>query len=125
VNPAARRLSAGPLPIGDSAVDVAVGPDNRAFVTSFSDGLYVFDASRNTVLRGSGDPLFAPDSLGEPRGSSGVAVDRRGQVLSVHFGTGATPGQVFLFGGGRTLADSAVVGVGPFGIQFEETARPD
>lgn len=120
LDPVAGRLQGTPLLIGDSAVDVAVSPENRAYVTSFVDGLYVYDATANRVLRGASDPLFAPDASGGRRGSAGVAVDGRGDVLSVFFGDAATPGEVFLFADGRTLEDSVAVGIGPVGIQVEE-----
>ncbi|MFN2431501.1 MAG: hypothetical protein ABR599_01535 [Gemmatimonadota bacterium] len=123
LDPIARRRRSGPVPIGDSAADLAVGPDNLAYVTSFSDGLYAFDATAGRVLRGPANPLSA-DSAGLHRGSSGVAVDRAGNVLSVYFGDFVTPGKVFLFDAGQTLSDSVRVGVGPFGAAFETSARP-
>jgi DNA-binding beta-propeller fold protein YncE len=125
LDPIARRLTAGPFALGDFGGVVAVGPDNRAFVTSFADGLYVFDATANRVLRSAANPLFAPDSVGRPRGSSGVAVDRRGNVLSVLFGDAVTPGKVFLFDAAEALVDSVSVGVGPFAVELEEEARPE
>lgn len=124
LDPLARRLAAGPFPIGDFGGNLAVGPDNLAYISSFNDGLYVFDATANRVVRGASNPLFAPDSSGGRRGASGVAVDRRGNVLSVSFGDAVTPGQVFLFDATETLADSVSVGVGPFAVQFEEEAQP-
>jgi hypothetical protein len=124
LDPIAERLVAGPFPLGDFGTDIVVGPDNTAYVTSFSDGLYVFDASANRVLRGGDNPLAAPPAEGSPRGSSGVAVDRRGNVLSVFFGPGQTPGQVFLFDAEEVLVDSVSVGFGPVGAQFEEAAQP-
>jgi hypothetical protein len=114
----------GAFPIGDSAVDVAVAPSNLAYVTSFSDGLYVFDADANRVVRGRDDPLSA-DSLGHHRGAAGVAVDRNGNVLSVYSGFCATPGSVFLFEPSGALVDSVAVGICPIGIQLETSARPD
>jgi hypothetical protein len=124
LDPEARRFTAA-FPIGDSAVDVAVSPANLAYVSSFSDGLYVFDASANRVLRDGSDPLFAPGAGGARRGSGGVAVDRRGNVLSVFPGDFATPGTVFLFDVDDVLADSVDVGIGPIGVQFESSAAPD
>jgi DNA-binding beta-propeller fold protein YncE len=123
IDPVARRLTAGPFPIGDFPGDLAIGPDGRAYVTSFNDGLYVFDSGGNRVLRDASNPLFAPGPLGARRGSSGVAVDRRGNVLSVHFGDLPAPGKVFLFEAGEALVDSAGVGVGPFAIRVESSAR--
>lgn len=123
IDPVARRLTAGPFTIGDFPGDLAIGPDGRAYVTSFNDGLYVFDSGGNRVLRDASNPLFAPDTLGERRGSSGVAVDRRGNVLSVQFGAFPAPGEVFLFDAGEALTDSVDVGVGPFAIRLEESAR--
>jgi hypothetical protein len=52
-------------------------------------------------------------------------VDRRGNVLSVFPGDFATPGTVFLFDIDEILADSVNVGIGPIGVQFESSARPD
>lgn len=123
IDPVARRLTAGPFPIGDFPGDLAIGPDGRAYVTSFNDGLYVFDSGGNRVLRDASNPLFAPGPLGAPRGSSGVAVDPRGNVLSVHFGDLPAPGRVFLFDAGEALVDSVAVGVGPFAIRMESSAR--
>jgi DNA-binding beta-propeller fold protein YncE len=124
LDPVTRRLVAGPFPIGDFAADLAVSPDNRAYITSFNDGLYVFDATSNRVLRSTENPLFAPGPAGQPRGSSGVAVDRFANIVSVFFGEGATPGQVFLFDATEALVDSVTVGLGPFGTQLEAEARP-
>lgn len=124
IDPAGRRLLAGPLPIGDSAGELSVAPDGRAYVTSFTEGLYVFDTRSNEVLRSTTNPLSA-DSAGVRRGSSGVAVDRRGNVLSVYFGNAATPGQVFLFDRTEALVDSVAVGVGPFAVALEEEAQPE
>ncbi len=124
LDPMARRFSAA-FSIGDSAVDVAVSPSNLAYVSSFSDGLYVFDATANRVLRDASNPLFAPASGGGRRGSSGVAVDRRGNVLSVFSSDFATPGIVFLFDADDVLADSVSVGIGPVGVQLESSAHPD
>lgn len=125
LDPAAQRMTAGPFALGEFGGTVAVGPSNRAYVTSFNDGLYVFDASANRVVRGPENPLFAPGQAGERRGSGGVAVDRRGNVLSVFFGDFATPGKVFLFDDAEALVDSATVGIGPFGIELERSAQPD
>ncbi len=120
----ARRFQAA-FPIGDSAVDVAVSPSNLAYVSSFSDGLYVFDASDNVVLRGASNPLtIAPRPNGQ-HNASGVAVDRRGNVLFVYPGDFASPGEVFLFDSDGELTDSTAVGIGPIGIQLEPSARED
>jgi DNA-binding beta-propeller fold protein YncE len=118
IDPALHRVEAGPFPLGEFGVDVAVGPDNRAYITSFADGLYVFDAGANRLLRGRENPLFAPGPAGARRGSSGVAVDGDGNVLSVFFGDAATPGEVFLFNDEGVLVDSAEVGLGPVGARF-------
>jgi streptogramin lyase len=124
LDPVSRRFSAA-FPIGDSAVDLAVSPSNLVYVSSFSDGLYVFDASANRVVRGVSNPLFAPGPSGARRGSSGVAVDRRGNVLSIFPDNFAVPGRVFLFDSDGALVDSVAVGIGPVGVQVETSARPD
>jgi hypothetical protein len=116
INPGARSVTAGPIPLGEFPAEIAIGPGNVAYVSSFSDGLYTFDAGSNQVVRGPEDPLRPPDDGGRRRGSSGVAIGARGQVLSTVFGDAATPGKIFLFDDSGALADSASVGVGPIGV---------
>ncbi|MBA2565068.1 MAG: hypothetical protein H0V09_06555 [Gemmatimonadetes bacterium] len=119
------RRTAGPFPLGDFPADLAMGPDNRAYVTSFSEGLYVFDATANVVLRGAGAALAAPPRGEEVRGSSGVSVNEDGEVLSVFFNDGVTPGTAFLFDAQGALVDSVGVGLGPFSARFVDEARFD
>jgi len=87
VDPVGRTEVASFAGFGIGAGGLAADADTKVYVSSFVDGLMVFDTDSNKVLRGAGQGV--PISL-----NAAVAVDSKGRVYAIESGpcSGGQPG---------------------------------
>lgn len=79
VDPVGRTEVASFAGFGTAAGGLAADADTRVYVSSFADGLMVFDTDSNEVLRGVGQGIPIPSN-------SAVAVDSKGRVYAIESG---------------------------------------
>lgn len=79
VDPVARTEVASFGGFGAGPGPMAMGPDDRLFISSFAEGLMEFDILGRSVTRGAGDGVNIP-------GNSSVAVDSRGRIYAISTG---------------------------------------
>jgi hypothetical protein len=85
VDPVARVELANFGGFGIAPGDIASDGGQRLYVSSFSEGLMLFDTDSRTVVHGAGDGVPVPDN-------SGVAVDTDGRVYAITAGCGGGAG---------------------------------
>jgi hypothetical protein len=87
IDPVGRAEVASFAGFGTAAGGLAADADAKVYVSSFVDGLMVFDTDSNKVLRGAGQGVPIPLN-------AGVAVDSKGRTYAVESGpcSGGTPG---------------------------------
>lgn len=90
---------------GTGPGNVAADGGNSIYVSSFSEGLMVFDTDANQVVRGAGNGLDIP-------GNAAVAVDSKGRVYAIESGPcqGGKPGKAHVLD--STLAEKSVIELG-------------
>ena len=88
VDPVARAEMASFSGLGTGPGSVAADGDAKVYVSSFAEGLMVFDTDSNEVVRGAGNGLPIPSN-------SAVAVDSRNRVYAIESGPcqGGKPGK--------------------------------
>jgi hypothetical protein len=76
---------------GDAPGAIASDGTDRLYVSSFSEGLMVFDLSKRRVVRGAGNGVAIPEN-------SGVAVDSHGRIYALEAGdcAGGATGKVHI-----------------------------
>jgi hypothetical protein len=85
VDPVARVELANFGGFGIAPGDIASDGGQRLYVSSFTEGLMLFDTEKRTVVRGAGDGVPVADN-------SGVAVDSDGRVYAISAGCGGGAG---------------------------------
>ncbi len=88
VDPVARRETASFAGFGTGPGGLASDGASRLYVSSFAEGLMVFDSDSNVVVRGAGEGVRIPG------GNSAVAVDSQDRVYALEAGScsGGRPG---------------------------------
>jgi hypothetical protein len=79
VDPVARTELASFSGFGSGASGVASDGQERIYVSSYTDGLMVFDSDSNKVLRGAGQGVPVPSN-------AAVAVDSKGRIYAIETG---------------------------------------
>jgi hypothetical protein len=100
---------------GVSPGPIAAGGSDRLFVSSYAEGLMVFDVLDRKVLRGAGNGVGIPNN-------SAVAVDSRDRIYALETGpcNAAVPGKVHILRAGLTQIREVDAGPCPVGAVVTE-----
>ena len=100
---------------GTAPGPIATNGTDRLYVSSYSEGLMVYDLSARKILRGAGDGVAIPNN-------SSVTVDGEGRIYALETGpcTGGTPGTIHILR--RDLSEIRAVNAGecPVGAAVTE-----
>ncbi len=110
VDPVARTEVASFGGFGTGPGAIAVGADDRLFISSFTEGLMEFDTRTRTVVRGAGNGVDIP-------GNADVSVDSQGRIYAISTGPcqAGQPGEAHVLRDDLTESGTITLGECAFG----------